>query len=82
MKKVMIKEYLRKVLHYNLDVDIIEDTVVLSFRDRWHMYVYPDRVELIGCVSDDDIEMYQAIKGVRHQICEIQDKVSDCDETV
>lgn len=60
--ELMIKDYVKTLTGADIDVEIIEDTVVLSREGRWHIYLIPDRYTMIGCFIDEDIEIADILK--------------------
>lgn len=60
--ELMIKDYVKTLTGVDIDVEIIEDTVVLSREERWHIYLIPDRYTMIGCFIDEDIEIANILK--------------------
>ena len=60
--ELMIKDYVKTLTGADIDVEIIEDTVVLSREERWHIYLIPDRYTMIGCFVDEDIEIANTLK--------------------
>ena len=61
--EVLIKQYVTSITGKNdIDVEIIDDTVVLSREERWHIYLIPDRYTMIGCFIDEDIEIANILK--------------------
>ena len=60
--ELMIKDYVKTLTGADIDVEIIEDTVVLSTEERWHIYLIPDRYTMIGCFIDEDIEIANILK--------------------
>ena len=60
--ELMIKDYVKTLTGADIDVEIIEDTVVLSRDERWHIYLIPDRYTMIGCFIDEDIEIANILK--------------------
>lgn len=59
--EILIKQYLDTILPVkDIDVEIIEDTVVLSREERWRIYITP--FTLIGCFIDEDIKLADLIK--------------------
>ena len=60
--ELMIKDYVKTLTGADIDVEIIEDTVVLSREERWHIYLIPDRYTMIGCFIDEDIEIANTLK--------------------
>ena len=60
--ELMIKDYVKTLTGADIDVEIIEDTVVLSREERWYIYLIPDRYTMIGCFIDEDIEIANILK--------------------
>ena len=60
--ELMIKDYVKTLTGADIDVEIIEDSVVLSREERWHIYLIPDRYTMIGCFIDEDIEIADILK--------------------
>ena len=80
--EVLIKQYVTSLTGVDdIDVEIIEDTVVLSRDERWHIYIIPGRFTMIGCFVDEDIEISDILKKNAGSIQYIYDNRSS-DETV
>lgn len=78
--EILIKQYVTSITGKNdIDVEIIEDTVVLSREERWHIYINP--FTMIGCFINEDIELADLIKKNAPAIQFIYDN-SCKDETV
>ena len=61
--EILIKQYVTSITGKNdIDVEIIENTVVLSREGRWHIYLIPGRFTMIGCFVDEDIEIADILK--------------------
>ena len=61
--EILIKQYVTSITGKNdIDVEIIENTVVLSREERWHIYLIPDRYTMIGCFIDEDIYIADILK--------------------
>ena len=61
--EILIKQYLDTILPVkDIEVEIIEDTVVLSREERWHIYLIDGRFTMIGCFVDEDIEIADILK--------------------
>lgn len=58
--ELMIKDYVKTLTGADIDVEIIEDTVVLSREERWHIYINP--FMMVGCFIDQDIEIANTLK--------------------
>lgn len=80
--EVLIKQYVTSLTGVDdIDVEIIEDTVVLSRDERWHIYIIPGRFTMIGCFVDEDIEISDILRKNAGSIQYIYDNRSN-DETV
>ena len=80
--EVLIKQYVTSITGVDdIDVEIVEDTVVLSRDERWHIYVIPGRFTMIGCFVDDDIEISNILRKNEGAIRYIYDNRTE-DETV
>ena len=78
--EILIKQYVTSITGKNdIDVEIIEDTVVLSREGRWHIYINP--FTMIGCFINEDIELTDLIKKNAPAIQFIYDN-SCKDETI
>lgn len=81
--ETLIKQYVTSITGKNdIDVEIIEDTVVLSREERWHIYLIPDRYTMIGCFIDEDIEIADILKKNEGSIRYIYDNRTVDSETV
>ena len=80
--EILIKQYVTSLTSKNdIDVEIIENTVVLSREDRWHIYLIDGRFTMIGCFVDEDIEIADILKKNAGSIQYIYDNRSD-NETI
>lgn len=80
--EILIKQYVTSITGKNdIDVEIIDDTVVLSREERWHIYIIPGRYTMIGCFVDEDIEIADILKKNAGSIQYIYDNRSD-NETI
>ena len=80
--EILIKQYVTSITGKNdIDVEIIDDTVVLSREERWHIYLIDGRFTMIGCFVDEDIELADLIKKNAPAIQFIYDN-SCKDETI
>ena len=78
--EILIKQYVTSLTSKDdIDVEIIEDTVVLSREERWHIYINP--FTMIGCFINEDIELADLIKKNAPAIQFIYDN-SCKDETI
>lgn len=80
--ELMIKDYVKTLTGADIDVEIIEDTVVLSREGRWHIYLIPDRYTMIGCFIDEDIYIADLLKKNEGSIRYIYDNRTIESETV
>ena len=80
--ELMIKDYVKTLTGADIDVEIIEDTVVLSREERWHIYLIPERYTMIGCFIDEDIEIANILKKNAASILYIYDNRTVESETV
>ena len=61
--EILIKQYVTSITGKNdIDVEIIDNTVVLSREERWHIYIIPGRFTMIGCFVDEDIDIADLLK--------------------
>lgn len=80
--EILIKQYVTSLTGKDdIDVEIIDDTVVLSREERWHIYIIPGRYTMIGCFVDEDIEIADILKKNAGSIQYIYDNRSD-NETI
>ena len=55
---LMLEQYISVITgRKDIKVEIIDDTVVLSRDEMWHIYIIPERFTMIGCFIDDDIAL-------------------------
>ena len=80
--ELMIKDYVKTLTGADIDVEIIEDTVVLSREERWHIYLIDGRFTMIGCFIDEDIEIADILKKNEGSIRYIYDNRTVDSETV
>ena len=81
--EVLIKQYVTSITGVDdIDVEIIEDTIVLSRDERWHIYIIPGRYTMIGCFVDEDIEIADILKKNEGSIRYIYDNRTVESETV
>ena len=81
--EILIKQYVTSITGKNdIDVEIIENTVVLSREERWHIYLIPDRYTMIGCFVDEDIEIADILKKNEGSIRYIYDNRTVESETI
>ena len=76
--EILIKQYVTSITGKNdIDVEIIDNTVVLSRDERWHIYLIDGRFTMIGCFVDEDIEIADILKKKEGSIRYIYDNRSD-----
>ena len=79
--EILIKQYVTSITGKNdIDVEIIDDTVVLSREERWHIYINP--FTMIGCFINEDIEIADILKKNEGSIRYIYDNRTVESETV
>lgn len=81
--EILIKQYVTSITEKNdIDVEIIENTVVLSRDERWHIYLIDGRFTMIGCFVDEDIEIADILKKNEGSIRYIYDNRTVESETI
>ena len=81
--EILIKQYVTSITGKNdIDVEIIENTVVLSRDERWYIYLIDGRFTMIGCFVDEDIEIADILKKNEGSIRYIYDNRTVESETV
>lgn len=81
--KILIKQYIDIIIGVDdIEVEIIEDTVVLSRDERWHIYIIPGRFTMIGCFVDEDIEISNNLRREAGNIQHIYESSKNQDETI
>ena len=78
MEKVilMLEQYISVITGVkDIDVEIIDDTIVLSREGLWHCYIIPERFTMIGCLVDDDIDITNLLRKESHNIWHIYEQV-------
>lgn len=74
----LIRQYVATVTKaQDIEVEIIEDTVVLSRAEKWHIYVIPGRFTMIGCFVDEDIDISLVLKDNAPEIINIYEMSKD-----
>ena len=73
---LMLEQYISVITGVkDIKVEIIDDTVVLSRDEMWHIYIIPERFTMIGCFIDDDIELSNLLRKEAHNIYHIYEQV-------
>ena len=81
--EILIKQYVTSITGKNdIDVEIIDNTVVLSREERWHIYLIDGRFTMIGCFVDEDIEIADILKKNEGSIRYIYDNRTVESETI
>ena len=78
MEKVilMLEQYISVITGVkDIKVEIIDDTVVLSRDEMWHIYIIPERYTMIGCFIDSDIELSNLLRKEALNIYHIYEQV-------
>ena len=66
---LMLEQYISVITGVkDIKVEIIDDTVVLSRDEMWHIYIIPERFTMIGCFIDDDITLSNLLRKEAHNI--------------
>ena len=79
---LMLEQYISVITGVkDIKVEIIDDTVVLSRDEMWHIYIIPERFTMIGCFIDDDIALSNLLRKEAHNIWHIYEQVKS-DETL
>lgn len=81
--EILIKQYVTSITGKNdIDVEIIDNIVVLSREERWHIYLIDGRFTMIGCFVDEDIEIADILKKNEGSIRYIYDNRTVESETL
>ena len=79
---LMLEQYISVITgRKDIKVEIIDDTVVLSRDEMWHIYIIPERFTVIGCLVDSDIDITNLLRKEAHNIWHIYEQVKS-DETL
>ena len=79
---LMLEQYISVITGVkDIKVEIIDDTIVLSRDEMWHIYIIPDRFTMIGCFIDDDISLSNLLMKEAFNIWHIYEQVKS-DETL
>ena len=66
---LMLEQYISVITGVkDIKVEIIDDTIVLSRDEMWHIYIIPEKFTMIGCFIDDDIELSNLLRKEAHNI--------------
>ena len=73
---LMLEQYISVITGVkDIEVEIIDDTVVLSREGLWHCYIIPERFTVIGCLIDSDIDTTNLLRKEAHNIWYIYEQV-------
>ena len=73
---LMLEQYISVITGVkDINVEIIDDTVVLSREELWHCYIIPDRFTVIGCLVDSDIDITNLLRKEAFNIWHIYEQV-------
>ena len=78
MEKIvlMLEQYISVITGVkDIEVEIIDDTIVLSREGFWHCYIIPERFTMIGCLVDDDIDITNLLRKESHNNWHIYEQV-------
>ena len=79
---LMLEQYISVITGVkDIKVEIIDDTVVLSRDEMWHIYIIPEKFTMIGCFIDDDIQLSNLLRKEAFNIWHIYEQVKS-DETL
>ena len=73
---LMLEQYISVITGVkDIKVEIIDDTVVLSRDEMWHIYIIPERFTVIGCLVDSDIDITNLLRKEAFNIWHIYEQV-------
>ena len=79
MEKVilMLEQYISVITggRKDIKVEIIDNTIVPSRDEMWHIYIIPERYTMIGCFIDDDIDLSNLLRKEALNIYHIYEQV-------
>ena len=79
---LMLEQYISVITGVkDIEVEIIDNTVVLSREGLWHCYIIPERFTVIGCLIDSDIDITNMLRKEAFNIYHIYEQVKS-DETL
>ena len=84
MEKIilMLEQYISVITGVkDIKVEIIDNTIVLSRDEMWHIYIIPERYTMIGCFIDSDIDLSNLLRKEAFNIYHIYEQVKS-DETL
>ena len=73
---LMLEQYVSVITGVkDIEVEIIDETIVLSREGLWHCYIIPERFTVIGCLVDSDIDITNMLRKEAHNIWHIYEQV-------
>ena len=73
---LMLEQYISVITgRKDIKVEIIDDTIVLSRDEMWHIYIIPERFTVIGCLVDSDIDITNLLRKEALNIWHIYEQV-------
>ena len=73
---LMLEQYISVITGVkDIKVEIIDDTVVLSRDEMWHIYIIPEKFTMIGCFIDDDISLSNLLRKEAFNIWHIYEQL-------
>ena len=73
---LMLEQYISVITgSKDIKVEIIDDTIVLSRDEMWHIYIIPERYTMIGCFIDDNIDLSNLLRKEALNIYHIYEQV-------
>lgn len=73
---LMLEQYISVITGVkDIKVEIIDDTIVLSRDEMWHIYIIPEKFTMIGCFIDSDIELSNLLRKEAFNIWHIYEQV-------
>ena len=74
---IMLEQYISVITggRKDIKVEIIDDTIVLSRDEMWHIYIIPEKFTMIGCFIDDDIDLSNLLRKEAFNIYHIYEQV-------
>lgn len=74
---LMLEQYISVITggRKDIKVEIIDDTIVLSRDEMWHIYIIPEKFTMIGCFIDDDINLSNLLRKEAFNIYHIYEQV-------
>lgn len=73
---LMLEQYISVITGVkDIKVEIIDDTIVLSRDEMWHIYIIPEKFTMIGCFIDDDINLSNLLRKEALNIYHIYEQV-------